>query len=99
MNAWLRVDGQPKEMNPFVEAFVANVCRAMLTSLKGTESAHRALFKIDGKKLDLVINGMPLDLHLDKGFAMVVTRDTLLGMFAHFRGLRGWREIEVEVAL
>jgi hypothetical protein len=99
MKALLHVDGQPVEMNPFVGTFLANVSHAILISLKGTQGARRALFRMEGKKLELHVDGRPVDLHLDKGFAGVVSRDTLLGALAHFRGLRGWREIRVELEL
>ena len=99
MKASLFVDGQPVEMNPFVETFLSNVSHAILVSLKGTENAQRAVFGIQGKTLDLTVNERPVDLHMDKGFAGVVARDTLLGALAHFRGLREWKEIRVELAL
>jgi hypothetical protein len=85
-------------MNPFVETFLANVSRAILASLKGTEQARTAVFRIEGKKLELTADGRPVDLHIDRGFAEVVARDTLLGVLSHFRGTRGWKEIRVELA-
>jgi hypothetical protein len=99
MKASLSVNGQPVEMNPFVQTFLSNVSHAILVSLKGTEGAQHAVFHIQGKAIDLTVNRHPVDLHMDKGFAGVVARDTLLGALAHFRGLRGWKEIRVELVL
>jgi hypothetical protein len=86
-------------MKPFVETYLANVCRAILISLKGTEETARAVFRVRGKGLDILVNDQPLDLHMDKGFAQVVARDTLLGALTHFRGVRGWKELQVELTL
>ncbi len=99
MNASLLVDGQPVKMKPFVETYLANVCHAILISLKGTEGAARAVFRVRGKGLDIILNDQPLDLHMDKGFAQVVARDTLLGALTHFRGVRGWKEMQVDLTL
>lgn len=97
MNASLHVNGRAVEINPFLETYLANVCRAILNSLKGTEGAQRALFRIRGKELELVVDDKPLDLRMRTAFAMVLVRDTLLGVLAHFRGVRGWKEIQVDV--
>ena len=99
MKASLLVDSRPVRMKPFVETYLANMCRAILLSLKGTEGAARAVFHIRGKGLELLVNDQPLDLHMDKGFAQVVARDTLLGALTHFRGVRGWKEIQVDLTL
>lgn len=99
MKASLQVDGRAVKMKPFVETYLANVCRAILDSLKGTEAAKRAVFRIEGKDLELLVNGQPLDLHMDRGFAKIIVRDTVLGALAHFRGVRGWTTIQVELVL
>ncbi len=99
MKASLHVNGRAVEINTFLEAYLANVCRAILNSLKGTEGAQRALFLIRGKELQLVVDDKPLDLHMRTAFAMVLVRDTLLGVLAHFRGVRGWKEIKVDITL
>lgn len=96
MMASLHVNGRAVEINPFLETYLANVCLAILNSLKGTEGAQRALFRIRGKELELVVDDKPVDLHLRTAFAMVLVRDTLLGVLAHFRGVRGWKEIQVD---
>lgn len=97
MRAALRADGQPISMKPFVEAFLARVAQAILESLKGTQGATRAVFSIKGKRLELSVNETPLDLHIDRGFAEVIARDTIMGALSHLRGLRGKEEIQLEV--
>lgn len=99
MNASLQVDGRALDMKPFVETYLANVCHAILRSLKGTEGVQQASFRIQGKDLELLVNDQPLDLHMDKGFARVIVRDTLLGVLSHLRGTRKWSEILVRVTL
>ncbi len=99
MGASLQVNGRAVEINPFLETYLANICRAILNSLKGTEGAQRALFRIRGKELELVVDDAPVDLHMRTAFAMVLVRDTLLGVLAHLRGLRGWKEIQVDLTL
>jgi hypothetical protein len=96
MKASLQVDGKQTPMKPFVESYLANICDAMLRSLKGTQDAGRAVFQIEGKKLELRLDDRLADLHMDKGFAAVIVRDTLLGVLAHLRGVRGWTEIRVQ---
>jgi hypothetical protein len=98
MKATLLVDQQRVEMNPFVETYLSNVCQAILQSLKGTERTQRALFRIQGKDLEMTVNDGPVDLHMAKGFAKVIVRDTLLGVLAHLRGTRKWSEIQVELS-
>jgi hypothetical protein len=99
MKAVLQADGQSVQMKPFVEDFIARVALAVLQSLKGTEGATRARFLIRGKNLELQVNGNPLDLHIDRGFAEVIARDTIMGALSHLRGLRGKREICLELVL
>lgn len=99
MRASLYADGEQIPLNPFVETFLGNVAKAVITSLKGTEGATRAVFLIRGKGIEITINDRPLDLHIDRGFAGVVARDTLVGAMAHLRGLRGRQEIKLEVEL
>ncbi len=99
MKAVLRVDGKLVGLNPFVETFLGNVCEAILRSLKGTQDARSAVFQIEGKKVKLHVDDRPVDLHMDRGFAGVLVRDTLLGALAHLRGMRGWSQIILEVGL
>jgi hypothetical protein len=99
MKSTLRVDDCDIELGPFVETYLANVCRAILDSLKGTAGAQRAEFRIEGKGLELLVNDQPVDLGMDKGFARVIVRDTVLGVLAHLRGTRGWTQIQVELVL
>lgn len=99
MRASLQADGEPIPLKPFVEKFLANMAKAVLQSLKGTEGATRAIFIVRGKKMDIQIDGRPLDLHIDRGFAEVISRDTIVGATSHLRGLRGHEEIRLEVEL
>ena len=99
MKESLQVDGSSVEMNKFIESYLANVCKAILDSLKGTEGANKALFKIEGKNVELVVNDNPVDLRMDRGFAALMVRDTILAVLSHLRGLRKWTQIEVEVVL
>lgn len=99
MRASLEADGQSVDMNPFVELFLARVAQAVLQSLKGTEGATRAVFLIRGKRLELLVNERPLNLHMDRGFAEVMARDTIMGALSHLRGLRGREEIRLELIL
>lgn len=97
MKATLQVDGKKVEMNPFVETYLSNICLAILRSLKDTQDAQRVVFQIKGKDLELKVDDRPVDLHTKKAFAKVIVRDTLLGVLAHLRGIRGWTEIQVEL--
>jgi hypothetical protein len=99
MKATLYVDGNTIEMNPFIESYLANICKAILNSLKGTQGAQKAVFRIKGKNVEIVVNDNPLDLHIDRGFAGVIVRDTILEVLTHLRGIRGGKEIEIEVIL
>jgi hypothetical protein len=99
MRASLHADSEPIELKPFVEKFLANVAKAVIQSLKGTEGATKAVFTIKGKKMEIQIDGRPLDLHMDRGFAEVISRDTILGATSHLRGMRGHEEIRLEVEL
>ncbi len=99
MKASLQADGQSIAMKPFVEDFIARVAIAVLQSLKGTQGARKALFLLRGKHLELLVNDQVLDLHIDRGFAEVVARDTIMGALSHLRGLRGKKEIRLEVEI
>jgi hypothetical protein len=99
MNASLKVDGKTVQMKPFVETYLANVCDAVLRSLKGTDGFQRAVFIIQAKRLQLLVDDQTLDLHMDKGFAGVIVRDTILGVLSHLRGTRSWTVIQVELQL
>lgn len=97
MKASLQADGESVAMKPFVEEFIARVAYAVLQSLKGTQGAKKATFFIRGKNLELQVNGRALDLHIDRGFAEVIARDTIMGTLSHLRGLRGKKEIRLEL--
>ncbi len=99
MKASLQADGQSVAMKPFVEEFMARVGIAVLQSLKGTQGATKAVFLMRGKNLELQVNGQALDLHIDRGFAEVIARDTIMGALSHLRGLRGKKEIRLEIEL
>jgi len=99
MKATLYVDGNTIETNPFIQSYLANICKAILDSLKGTQGAQKARFRIKGKDLEIVVNDNPTDLHMDRGFAGVIVRDTILGILAHLRGIRGGKVTEIEVIL
>jgi hypothetical protein len=99
MKATLQADGQVVVMKPFVEEFIARVAHAVIQSLKGTQGANKAVFLIRGKNLELQVNGQVLDLHIDRGFAEVIARDTIMGALSHLRGLRGKNEIRLELEI
>jgi hypothetical protein len=98
MKATLQVDGNSVPMKPFVETYLANICDAVLRSLKDTEGTMHALFRLEPEDLKLLVDGQPLDLFIDKGFAYALVRDTLRGVLTHFQGIpREWSEIRVEL--
>lgn len=97
MKTTLRVDGKSVELNPFVEAFLGNICEAILRSLKGTQAARSAIFRIEGRKVELHVDSRRVDLHMGRGFAGVLVRDTLMGALAHLRGVRGGAQILLEM--
>jgi hypothetical protein len=95
MKASLTVDGRQVPLNPFVEGFIANLCRGILASLKHTSGATKAVFHIRKDRVELTADDKQVDLGEDKGFAMVIIRDTILGAVSHLKGVRGWKSLTI----
>jgi len=45
----LEVNGEPVELNPFVQGFIARTVRGMVSSLRGAADAGTIKLKITGK--------------------------------------------------
>ena len=83
-------------VSPFVGRFIANVCLAISQSLK-TAEGNTILFAVSGDRVHLEIDGRPIPLGLNQGFAEILVRDTLQGMVAHLKGMESNGRIRMEI--
>ena len=90
-------NGRACPLGPFVERFTGNVCRSVVDSLKGPGSAGRLRFDLDGDRVALAVDGVPVALDRGQGFAGTIARDTLRGMVRHLKGVDPDGPVRIEV--
>jgi hypothetical protein len=83
-------------VSPFVGRFIANVCLAISQSLK-TAEGKAILVAVSGDRVNLEIDGLPVPLGLNQGFAGTLVRDTLEGMVKHLKGMESKGSIRIEI--
>ena len=68
-------------MTPFVGKYIANVCLAVVASLKTREESVSALrYDVFGESVRVTLNGDPLPLNLNSGFVEKMIHDTIRGV-------------------
>jgi hypothetical protein len=83
-------------VSPFVGRYIANICLAISTSLKAAEGT-RIRFDFTDDEVSLEIDGSPVPLGLNQGFAGTLVRDTLQGMVKHLKGMAPEGKIRIEI--
>jgi hypothetical protein len=81
----LTVNGNPIELNPFVEGYVYHIAAGILNSLKGTSAIKKLDLDIDSDGLvTAVLNGSAVPVNI---FVMEIIRNTLAGMVSNLKGV------------
>jgi hypothetical protein len=96
MQIRLFCDDREAPVSPFVGRFIANVCLAISQSLK-TPEGNTILFAVSGDRVSFEIDGLPIPLGLNPGFAETLVRDTLRGMVTHLKGMESNGRIRFEI--
>lgn len=81
----LNVNGNPIELNPFVEGYVYYIAEGIVNSLKGTGVIKKLDLDIDSDGLLTVeLNGNGVSVNV---FVMEIVRNTLSGMVKDLKGV------------
>jgi hypothetical protein len=81
----LTVNGNPIELNPFVEGYVYYIAAGILNSLKDTKPIKKLDFDVDSDGLvTIVLNGDGVSVNV---FVMEIVRNTLAGMVSNLKGV------------
>jgi hypothetical protein len=81
----LTVNGNPIELNSFVEGYVYHIAAGILNSLKGTGVIKKLDLDIDSDGLvTVVLNGKAVSVNV---FVMEIVRNTLAGMVSKLKGV------------
>jgi len=67
-------------LTPFIGRYIGNVCLAIVVSLKKSEPVRTLRYDVSGKSVRITLNGSPLPLDLNSGFAEKMILDTIRGM-------------------
>jgi len=67
-------------LTPFIGGYIGNVCLAVAASLKTPEPARTLSYDISCESVRITLNGDPLPLNLNSGFAEKMILDTIRGM-------------------
>ena len=97
MRVRLQCNGLDCLVTPFVGRFIANVCCAMMESLKAPQPSKTVMVALDGDIISVEIDGIAVPLDERQGFAQTIVRDTVRGMISHLKGIDSGRTIRIEV--
>ncbi len=89
-------NGLEVPVSPFVRRYIANIGFAITESLKAAKG-NSIRFEIVGDSVRLEIDGCPVSLGLNQGFAETLVRDTLQGMTRHLKGMESGATIRIEI--
>lgn len=95
----LYCNGSETEVKPFVSRFTANVCQAIVASLKTPRFTHHIHFTLAGDLVELEVDRTPVPLDKSQGFAQTMVRDTIRGMIQHLKDIDLAGTIRIEVDL
>jgi hypothetical protein len=95
----LYCNGSETEVKPFVSRFTANVCRAIVNSLKTPRFTSHIDFILKGDLIELRVDQTPVPLDRSQGFAEIMVRDTIRGMIQHLKDIDPGGTIRIEVDL
>jgi hypothetical protein len=79
--------GKELPVSPFIGKFIGNVCPAVAASLKGPRPAKTLRLELEGDSVRIQVDGVAVPLDKSQGFAETISRDTLLGMIRHLKGV------------
>jgi hypothetical protein len=81
----LKVNGNPIELDDFVEGYVYHLTAGILASLKGTDAIKNLELDIDDDgQINIILNGTDVPLGY---FPVQIIRNTLTGMVADLKGV------------
>ena len=66
-------------LTSFIGSYVGNVCLGIVASLKTPEPVRRLRYDVSGESVRIALNGNPLPLDLNSGFAEKMIHDTIRG--------------------
>ena len=87
MRIRLYSNGRELTVSPFIGKFIGNVCPAVAASLKGPRPEKRLRYELEADSIRIQVDGVPVPLDKSQGFAETISRDTLLGMIRHLKGV------------
>lgn len=90
----LKVNGQPIDMIPFVEDYVAQVADGIVQSLRGAAPTDKLALQVSEAAVSVNQNGGELEVN---EFVSKIIRSTVLGMVTPLKGVSDPQEILIEV--
>jgi hypothetical protein len=79
----LMVNGQPIELDYFVQGFIDHTTGGVLAGLKGAEGIKAVSISIEGDNVAININDTPLSTN---PFVSKIVRNTIVGMVSSLKG-------------
>jgi hypothetical protein len=81
----LNVNGNPIELNPFVEGYVYYIAAGIINSLKDTGPINQLELDVDSDgQVSMVLNGAAVPCNV---FVMDIIHNTLSGMVSNLKGV------------
>ena len=87
------------ELTPFIGKYIGNVCLAIIAALKTSETVRTLRYDVFGESVRITLNGKPLSLNLNSGFAEKMILDTIRGMIRRLKMEDPAGIIRIEISL
>ena len=90
----LKVNGQPIDMIPFVEDYVAQVADGIVQSLRGAAPTDKLELQLTESDVSVTQNGGELEVN---EFVSSIIRSTVLGMVSPLKGVSDPKEVSIQI--
>jgi len=90
----LTVNGQPIQLDYFVQGFIDHTTSGMMEALEGTGQIGRLKLTINGEEVKININDSWIPVNT---FASMIIRSTMAGMLSPLKGVSAISKVELNL--
>jgi len=90
----LLVDGQPIELDYFVQGFIDHTIGGMLAGLKGNGEIEDMDISIEGDEVTINLNGAVVPIN---PFVSKITRNIIVGMVSSLKGVAEVNSVKITI--
>ncbi|MFH1382119.1 MAG: hypothetical protein ABIH70_04410 [Chloroflexota bacterium] len=90
----LTVNGNPINLDYFVQAFIEHTVSGMVEALEGTGPIKTLELSIDGNDVSLNLNGSPVSIN---AFVTRIIKSTTAGMVSTLKGVSDIKKVDINI--